>query len=235
MISREAVTARRRVMQVVASVAAAVLVNAAILWSLAHLNWPPHIERDRSANVRVAMLPEREIQPRLQPQSEAQPEAEPERMEHEFEAPTPEPMTTRELSVSVETPRVPMSPVRVAVATQAAPTTSESQQSEAQPVAPAGPMAEDEVDQPPRPLAMPRPGYPRAAERRRVSGSVTLRILINDNGRVEQSEIVDVTGHAAFEQAVLDVVNRWRFRPAQHDGRTVRTWGELTINFQPER
>jgi protein TonB len=91
------------------------------------------------------------------------------------------------------------------------------------------------VDQPPREKAgNPRPRYPRAAARRGVEGHVDVRIFISEEGRVRKAEIVDVAGHDAFRDAVQNVVGRWRFEPAVHDGRRVAVIGLKRIRFELE-
>ncbi|MFQ5843877.1 MAG: energy transducer TonB [Planctomycetota bacterium] len=90
----------------------------------------------------------------------------------------------------------------------------------------------DEVDTPPRDLETRKPAYPAYARRRGLEGWVTLKLLIDGQGRVQEVEVVDVTGFAGFRHAVLDVVPRWRFTPPRHRGRGVKVWAVRTVRFR---
>lgn len=244
MIPSNAITFRRRFAGLGAAVGVTLAMNGMILWALAHLNHPPQIEPDRPPETRVTMLAEREVQQAPRNQDTAEPEqAEPEPMEVDFQPPQPRQIDRPELTQPVDSPVVPVTPVQVAVAenpqppAQPAPQPSSASESRSEPsqsAAAAGPLNEDEVDEPPRPVSVPDPKYPRTAERRRIGGAVTVRVLINERGRVEDAEIVEVAGHPSFEGAVLDAVDRWRFSAARHGGEAVKVWGVLTINFQPD-
>jgi len=89
-----------------------------------------------------------------------------------------------------------------------------------------------EVDQPPAELYPVPPVYPSWARRRGIEGSVKVRLLIGEEGRVVDHEILEVEGHEDFREAVLDVLPRWRFQPATHEGRPVRVWGAKTVLFE---
>jgi outer membrane biosynthesis protein TonB len=47
-------------------------------------------------------------------------------------------------------------------------------------------------------------------------------------------EVIEVKGHAGFRQAVLRVVNLWRFTPPRHRGRRVKVWAVKTVRFNLE-
>jgi protein TonB len=94
------------------------------------------------------------------------------------------------------------------------------------------PRDADSVDQPPRELTNLQPTFPRLAERLRRTGSVRVRLLIDESGRVEDVEVLEVEGHASFEEAVLDVARRWRFDPARDRGRPVRVKATKTVRFE---
>ncbi|MHC4134801.1 MAG: energy transducer TonB [Planctomycetota bacterium] len=95
-------------------------------------------------------------------------------------------------------------------------------------------LGSEEVDEPPRDLAIRHPAYPASARRRGLEGRVTVRLLINEEGRVQQVEVIEVKGHAGFRQAVLRVVNLWRFTPPRHRGRRVKVWAVKTVRFNLE-
>jgi len=98
-----------------------------------------------------------------------------------------------------------------------------------------GPRTADSVDSPPVERALRSPEYPRTARRRGLEGYVRMRLLIDRGGRVEQIEILEVDGSAAFAEAVRRVAPAWRFEPARHRGQPVPVWATKTIRFQLDR
>jgi protein TonB len=95
-------------------------------------------------------------------------------------------------------------------------------------------LKSDDVDEPPRDLAIRRPVYPASARRRGLEGHVKVKLLIDEEGHVQQVEVLDVKGHAGFRPAVLRVVSLWRFTPPRHQGRRVRVWAVKTVRFELE-
>jgi len=78
----------------------------------------------------------------------------------------------------------------------------------------------------------PAPGYPEALRRAGVAGRVVVRFVVDTAGRVEMESIAILSSaHAALERAVRDVLPRYRFRPAEADGKRVRMLVELPFEF----
>ena len=65
------------------------------------------------------------------------------------------------------------------------------------------------------------PIYPIDAARRGQQGTVIVVINVSPLGLTAGTEIVQSSGHASLDQAVLDAVRTWRFRPAMRDGMAV--------------
>lgn len=65
------------------------------------------------------------------------------------------------------------------------------------------------------------PVYPIDAARRGQQGTVIVVISVSPLGLTAGTEIVQSSGHASLDQAVLDAVRTWRFRPAMRDGMAV--------------
>jgi len=59
--------------------------------------------------------------------------------------------------------------------------------------------------------------YPRAAERARIGGTVTLRFTVSRSGQVSSSSIVGSSGHAVLDQEVLAMIARAAPMPAFPD------------------
>jgi protein TonB len=159
----------------------------------------------------------------------------------------PEPQVAAVSPVDVDVPlRLPApAPVRVAVGATPEPSPSAAStptQSKTEPTAirqarPAsrGPLSADRVDRPPREKpGNPRPAYPSIAARRGIEGLVRTRLVIDAQGRVQEVDVLEVKGHPQFRQAVLEVVRRLRFEPAEHEGRSVAVVATKQFRFMLE-
>ena len=77
---------------------------------------------------------------------------------------------------------------------------------------------------------MPRPTYTVEAIRKKISGEVVLRALIDVKGKVKVLDIVRSIPELDTE-AVRVVERDWLFRPATKNGRPVATIAELVVTF----
>jgi protein TonB len=78
----------------------------------------------------------------------------------------------------------------------------------------------------------PAPPYPRAAEQRRIAGTVTLRIHVDASGNPLEVTIENSSGSPILDQAAQKFVkSRWRFVPAMQDGVPVEAWGLMPIEY----
>ena len=77
-------------------------------------------------------------------------------------------------------------------------------------------------DQAPELIKKVDPRYPDIARRAGVEGVVTLQIVIDETGRVVEAEVVVAVPPNIFEQAALDAIIQWEFRPAMQRDRPVR-------------
>jgi protein TonB len=73
------------------------------------------------------------------------------------------------------------------------------------------------------------PTYPALARTARVSGVVTVYLVVNEKGEVESVERAE--GPAQLQQAAADAARRWKFTPTVVDGQPVRVTGYLSFNF----
>jgi len=65
------------------------------------------------------------------------------------------------------------------------------------------------------------PVYPQDAARRGQQGTVVVLIRVSSLGLAEGAEVLTSSGHRALDQAAVDAVMTWRFRPAVQDGRAI--------------
>jgi protein TonB len=77
------------------------------------------------------------------------------------------------------------------------------------------------------PLTRPASGE-RRAER---EGRVTVRVLIGEDGRVKQVELVSAASEAFFAATREQALAKWRFTPATKDGIPQEAWRTMSVSF----
>lgn len=77
------------------------------------------------------------------------------------------------------------------------------------------------------------PVYPAFALAARISGTVTLGAIISKTGVIENLRVI--SGPAVLQQAALDAVRTWRYRPYLLDGQPVEVETTVTVNFTLQR
>lgn len=78
----------------------------------------------------------------------------------------------------------------------------------------------------------PAPRYPRASLIAGHEGTVTLRVLVDETGQPQEASIESSSGHRALDQAArAQVLQHWRFHPAQRQGRAVAAYALVPIVF----
>ncbi|HEV7668207.1 MAG TPA: TonB family protein [Thermoanaerobaculia bacterium] len=83
-----------------------------------------------------------------------------------------------------------------------------------------------------RPVLVSRvePIYPEVARRTHQGGTVILQTVIDESGRVTNVTVVKGLGFG-LQQAAIDAVSKWRFQPATMNGRAVKVFFNLTVQF----
>ena len=81
-------------------------------------------------------------------------------------------------------------------------------------------------------MAALQPRYPAAMIRREVEGSVTVRVRVNEQGRVTQVQKVSAVHDDLFEATRRHALRRWRFLPATRNGSPIASWKEVAIEFR---
>ena len=80
-------------------------------------------------------------------------------------------------------------------------------------------------------LNNPAPAYPRMSKRLGEQGTVTVRVLINIEGRAEQAEIRTSSGYPRLDEAALETVKRWRYVPGKRAGIPEAIWFNVPVRF----
>src|ERR1051326_6974467 len=77
--------------------------------------------------------------------------------------------------------------------------------------------------------SLPKPVYPEEAKRLRISGRVTVRVVIDENGKVISAKATD--GPAALRETAEAAARQATFAPTTEGGITVKVTGTLTYDF----
>jgi periplasmic protein TonB len=86
--------------------------------------------------------------------------------------------------------------------------------------------------EPPEPLYGEAPiPYPEALWDEGVEGTAYLRIRVTDTGAVDSVEVEESSGHERLDQAAMDGARELRFQPGRRNGKRVRMWATIPIEF----
>ena len=113
----------------------------------------------------------------------------------------------------------------------------EEAQAAAAPAAPAvkeGDIVDIEAcDTPPVATRQVSPSVPLMAKQRHVSGTVLLRILVDETGKPAKIEILrDVTPNVGLGASSVQALGQWRWKPATKNGVNVKTWMAVQVPFK---
>lgn len=64
-----------------------------------------------------------------------------------------------------------------------------------------------------------------------VEGETLLRVRVTDTGRVDSVEVLDPSGHSAFDSAAIAGARELRFQPARRNGKRIEVWAEVPVHF----
>ena len=78
-------------------------------------------------------------------------------------------------------------------------------------------------------VSKPLPSYPSEAKRAGAQGTVTVRIVVDEEGRV--MEATAVSGHPLLHAAAVAAARQARFTPTRLSGQPVKVAGSITYNF----
>lgn len=88
-----------------------------------------------------------------------------------------------------------------------------------------------EVDKKPEPVRQPSPLYPLAARHKKIEGNVRLEFIVMPNGRTEQIRIIQAMPSGVFDQAAMNAVEKWRFKPGVRNNKVVPIRMGVTLEF----
>ena len=74
-----------------------------------------------------------------------------------------------------------------------------------------------------------QPVYPQEAKDAKVSGTVVLHVTIDTSGKVEDANVI--SGPSMLQQASLDAVQQWEYRPYLLNGEAVEVDTTVSVIF----
>lgn len=73
--------------------------------------------------------------------------------------------------------------------------------------------------------------YPVSLWDQDIEGETRLRVRVTDTGGVDSVEVVESSGHEAFDSAAIEGARKLRFRPARRNGKRIEVWARVPVNF----
>jgi protein TonB len=74
------------------------------------------------------------------------------------------------------------------------------------------------------------PVYPVDAHLGEAEGTVVLKAVVDENGKVEGLRLIE--GNAALASAAMQAVKQWRYRPFVRDGKVLPFQTVVIVDFQ---
>ena len=83
----------------------------------------------------------------------------------------------------------------------------------------------------PEKISAPPPVYTEMARKARLQGVVIIEAIIDAQGNVINAHVLKGMP-MGLDKAAVEAVNKWKFRPAMLQGKPVKVYYTLTVNFQ---
>lgn len=77
-----------------------------------------------------------------------------------------------------------------------------------------------------------KPDYPASSKRLEEEGTVTLRFLIDVDGRVVESKVDNSSGYERLDKAAVAGLSKCKFKPGTVDGKAEQSWASLKYTFR---
>jgi TonB family protein len=74
--------------------------------------------------------------------------------------------------------------------------------------------------------------YPEAAQRAGEEGVVSVQVFVSDSGDVRRARLTRSSGSDRLDNAAIESVLGWRFKPATDNGRNVSGWATVNVVFK---
>lgn len=89
------------------------------------------------------------------------------------------------------------------------------------------------LDVQPRTVKVVKPERSPMAIQRKVSGTVLMRVLVDENGKAAKMEVVhDTVPSVGLPEMCIRALKQWEWSPPMKDGKRVKTWVVVPLPFQ---
>jgi len=160
-----------------------------------------------------------------------------EELPEEDEEPPPPPP-----EIETPPPYVPPPEISIDIPVDTSNTTAISNVTSERPVAAPPPIAPKPVEKkvvkvPPstqgKGARITQPEYPPSSRRAGEEGTVTLAVMVQENGRPGEVKVAKSSGFPKLDEAAVKEVQRnWRFVPGKEDGKPVAMWHTFAVTFR---
>jgi periplasmic protein TonB len=82
------------------------------------------------------------------------------------------------------------------------------------------------------PVVRVPPAYPQRAKQAKLEGSVTMAVTIRPDGSVADVQVLESNPPRLFDQAAIQAMQRWKFRPKIVNGKPEAQRARQTIDFK---
>jgi len=73
--------------------------------------------------------------------------------------------------------------------------------------------------------------YPVSLWDQDMEGETLLRVRVTDTGHVDSVEVLESSGHVAFDSAAVQGARDLRFTPARKGGKRIEVWAKVPVHF----
>ena len=91
--------------------------------------------------------------------------------------------------------------------------------------------SDGEIEQPSPLFSVAPIEYPLHLWDQDMEGETLLRVRVTDVGQVDSVEVLQSSGHAAFDSAAAAGARDLQFRPARRDGKRIEVWAKVPVYF----
>lgn len=78
-------------------------------------------------------------------------------------------------------------------------------------------------------VAKPQPAYPDLARQLKITGAVSLDVVIAETGAVES--VTPVSGNPVLTRPAAEALKKWKFKPFLQDGNAVKAEVTMKVDF----
>lgn len=88
-----------------------------------------------------------------------------------------------------------------------------------------------DMDQLPVPILQTAPQYPFDLKSNNISGTVMVGLIVDTEGHIRDAHVLKSSGYSQFDQAAIEAISKWVFKPGRKNGQPVNVPMEIPITF----